>query len=159
MSPTRSGSATRPSSRKGTGVHRPAAPILSGLLCGGPRAGEEPVVRVLELRIAQEDQVGKLLRQRPWRTDQPHPGFAQQAVALAPVATAAGDHLVLPTICRTPAGGRDDMVDRELRRRGRLATVLACAVVSEEEIPAVRSQQPPGDFDIGEQPDDDDVLA
>ncbi|HYY46668.1 MAG TPA: hypothetical protein VE951_06385 [Candidatus Angelobacter sp.] len=51
------------------------------------------------------------------------------------------------------------MVDRELRRRGRLATVLACAVVSEEEIPAVRSQQPPGNLDIGEQPDDDDVLA
>src|SRR5437870_13898768 len=70
------GSAAKPKRRKGTPGYRSRSSILS--LAGGAGAGEQTVVGVLKLRIAQEDQVGELLGQGPRRPDEPHAGLAQQ---------------------------------------------------------------------------------
>ena len=51
------------------------------------------------------------------------------------------------------------MIDRELRGRHALAAVLAGAIVAEEEVSPVGPQQAAGDLDVGEQPDDDNVLT
>src|SRR4029077_11363838 len=107
---------------------------------GGAGAGEQAVVGVLELRVAQEDQGGKFLGKRARRPDQPHARLAQQTVALPPVAAPAGDHLVLPAVGGTPARGRNDVIDGELRRRHSLPAVLAGAIVAKEEVASVRPQ-------------------
>src|SRR5207253_5313647 len=132
--------------------------ILSAcFLDGGAGAGEEPIVGVLELRIAQEDEMGEFLSERPRRPNQPHARFTEQAVAFSPVATPAGDHLVLPAVRGTAPRRGDDMVDRQLRRRHAFATVLAGTVVAQQQITPVGAKQATGDLDVGELPDDDDV--
>src|SRR6267143_6484060 len=109
-----------------------ARKLSSGLtraLSDGSGAGQQPVVGPLQLRVTQEDQVGKLLGQGPRRADQAHPGLAQQAVPLSSVATATSDDLVFPAATgATPRGG-DDVVDRELGGGHRLPAVLAAVVV------------------------------
>ena len=51
------------------------------------------------------------------------------------------------------------MVHGELRGRHPLTTVLAHAVVPEEKVAPVGPQEAAGDLDIGEEPDNDNVLA
>src|SRR5438270_6288842 len=87
---------------------------MAACLDGGARAGEQPVVGVLQLRVAQEDQVGKLLGEGAGRPDEAHTGLAEQPVALPAVAAPAGDHLVLPAVGGAPTGCGNDVVDREL---------------------------------------------
>jgi hypothetical protein len=51
------------------------------------------------------------------------------------------------------------VIDGELRGWHSLAAVLAGAIVAQEEVAPVRPQQAPGDLDVGQQPDDDNVLT
>jgi hypothetical protein len=103
--------------------------------------------------------MGEFLGQRPWRSMQPHSRLAQEPVALATIASPAGDDLILPAVGGAAAGGGHHVVNRELRRRHRLVAVLAGAVIPEQEVAPVGSQHPPRDLNIGEEADDDHVIA
>src|SRR2546426_1695417 len=106
---------------------------MTACLDGGARAGEQPVVGVLQLRVAQEDEVGEFLGEGARWPDEAHTGLAQQAVALAAIAAPAGDHLVLPAVGGPATGGGNDMIYGQLRGWHPLAAVLAGAVVAQEE--------------------------
>src|SRR2546425_12580504 len=101
---------------------------MAACLDGGARAGEQPVVGVLQLRVAQEDEVGEFLGEGARRPDEAHTGLAQQAVALAAIAAPAGDHLVLPAVGGPATGGGNDMIYGQLRGWHPLAAVLAGAL-------------------------------
>jgi len=51
------------------------------------------------------------------------------------------------------------MIDRQLGGWHPLAAVLAGAIVAQEKVAAVRPQQAARDLNVGEQPDDDNVLT
>src|SRR5205823_10171406 len=76
--PLRRGKAGRKSKGPRSGVKKRRE--SGGWLDGGARAGEQPVVGVFQLRVAQEDQVGELLGERTWRPDEAHARLAQQPV-------------------------------------------------------------------------------
>ena len=69
---------------------------------------------MLELGIAQENEVGEFLGQGPGRSMQPHAGLAQEPVALAPIAAPAGDDLILPAVGGAAARRWNHVVDGEL---------------------------------------------
>ena len=121
--------------------------------------GQEPVVGVFELRVAQEDQMGEFLGQGPRGAYQPHARFRQEPVPLAPVAAPAGDDLVLPASGRAAPRGRHHVVDREVRGRHAFPAVLTGILVPQEEVAPVRPQQAARDLDVGQQPHDDDFVA
>ena len=51
------------------------------------------------------------------------------------------------------------MVDRQVGRGHGLPAVLTHAIVAEEKVTSVGAQHPAGDLDVGEEPDDNDILT
>src|SRR3989442_15305464 len=132
---------------------------MTACLDGGARAGEQPVVGVLQLRVAREDEVGEFLGEGARWPDEAHPGLAQQAVALAAIAAPAGDPLVLPAVGGPATGGGNDMIYGQLRGWHPLAAVLAGAVGAQGEVAAGRPPEGGRGLGVGEEADQENVPA
>jgi len=114
---------------------------------------------VLELGIAQEDEVRELLGQGPRWPDQAHPGFTQQAISFPAIAAAAGDDLVLPAVGGPASRGGHHVVDGQLGARHCLVAVLARPVIAQQKVATVGPKHPSWDLDVGQEADDDHVVS
>ena len=103
--------------------------------------------------------MGEFLGEGSRWPDQPHAGLAQKAVPLSPIAAAAGNHLVLPAVCRATAGGRHDVIHRKLGRRHGLVAVLTGALVAEQKVASVGAQHAARNLDIREETHHHDVVS
>src|SRR5437764_11827661 len=103
-------------------------------MCSSSGDREQAIVRGLQLRVAQEDDVRVLLRERRGLAPQVQPDFLGQPIGLAPVALLAGDHDVLPAVGGAAPGDRLDVVYGELGGCPHVTAVLAGVVVTEQEV-------------------------
>ena len=60
------------------------------------RARQKALIRLAQLRVAQQKEPGVFLRQRARLVYQPHPHVLEETIALASIARAAASDKILP---------------------------------------------------------------